>query len=159
MFPSDYSMDIRKVKPSELDQIIALLADDDFGKLRESVTPELRIRYKRAFNQIIESEYFDLYVMLEGEELIGCFQIMYLPHVSFGGTFRGQVESVRIRSDKRSKGYGKELMKFAIQKAKENGCGIFQLTSNKDRDEQAHKFYKELGMTATHEGYKLYLDH
>ena len=152
-------MEIRKVKPSELDQVIALLADDDFGKERESISAELRVRYKRAFNQIIESEYFDLYVMEEGESLIGCFQIMYLPHVSFGGTFRAQVESVRISSEKRGQGLGKELMKFAIMKAKENGCGIFQLTSNKDRDEKAHKFYKELGMQATHEGYKLYLDH
>lgn len=152
-------MEIRKVKPSELDQIIILLADDDFGKHRESTTPELRIRYKRAFNQILESEYFDLYVMLDENEIIGCFQIMYLPHVSFGGTLRGQLESVRIRSDKRGHGHGKEMMMFAIQKAKENGCGIFQLTSNKDRDDKAHKFYKELGMTATHEGYKLYFDH
>ena len=152
-------MEIRKVKPSELDQVIALLADDDFGKERESISAELRVRYKRAFNQIIESEYFDLYVMEEGESLIGCFQIMYLPHVSFGGTFRAQVESVRISSEKRGQGLGKELMKFAIMKAKENGCGIFQLTSNKDRDEKAHQFYKELGMQATHEGYKLYLDH
>ncbi|MFT6071194.1 MAG: GNAT superfamily N-acetyltransferase [Bacteriovoracaceae bacterium] len=152
-------MEIRKVLPTELDQVIALLADDDFGKQRESISAELRVRYKRAFNQIIESEYFDLYVGAEGESLIGCFQIMYLPHVSFGGTFRAQVESVRIKSDRRGKGLGKELMKFAIIKAKENGCGIFQLTSNKDRGDQAHKFYKELGMQATHEGYKLYLDH
>jgi GNAT superfamily N-acetyltransferase len=152
-------MEIRKVKPSELDDVISLLADDDFGQHRESTTPELRIRYKRAFNQIVESEYFDLYVMSDSEELIGCFQIMYLPHVSFGGTLRGQIESVRIRSDKRGQGHGKEMIKFAIQVAKENGCGIFQLTSNKDRDESAHKFYKEFGMEATHEGYKLYFDH
>lgn len=152
-------MEIRKAKPSELDKVIELLADDDFGSKRETVSPELRIRYKRAFNQIIESEYFDLYVAEQDDELIGCFQIMYLPHVSFGGTFRGQVESVRIRSDKRGQGLGKEMMRFAIKLAHENGCGIFQLTSNKDRDEQAHKFYRELGMQATHEGYKLYLDH
>jgi GNAT superfamily N-acetyltransferase len=152
-------MEIRKVKPSELDLVIALLADDDFGSQRESISAELRVRYKRAFNQIIESEYFDLYVMVDGDSLIGCFQIMYLPHVSFGGTFRAQVESVRISSDRRGQGHAKELMKFAIIKAKENACGIFQLTSNKDRDEQAHKFYIELGMKPTHEGYKLYLDH
>jgi len=48
-------------------------------------------------------------------------------------------------------------MKYAIKLSKEKGCGIFQLTSNKNRIEKAHKFYKNLGMDSTHEGYKLYL--
>jgi len=91
------------------------------------------------------------------DRLIGCFQIMFLPHVSFQGMRRCQVESVRIRSDLRDKGLGTELMKYAINLSKEKGCGIFQLTSNKNRIEKAHKFYKNLGMESTHEGYKLYL--
>ena len=89
------------------------------------------------------------------DEIIGFYQIMYLPHISFKGSKRGQVESVRIRSDSRRSGLGTKLMKHAIEVAGDNGCSILQLTSNKKRKEIG-KFYKNLGFSPTHDGYKFY---
>ena len=136
-----------------------MLHDDDLGKSRESIDEESNSSYLNAISEITANDNFDIYVMTDeaSDRLIGCFQIMFLPHVSFQGMGRCQVESVRIRSDLRGKGLGTELMKYAINLSKEKGCGIFQLTSNKNRIEKAHKFYKNLGMESTHEGYKLYL--
>ena len=129
------------------------------GKSRESLDEESVSNYQKAIQEIVSSDNFDIYVMTDesNEALVGCFQIMFLPHVSFQGMKRSQVESVRVRSDQRGKGLGSELMKFAIELSREEGCGIFQLTSNKSRIEKAHKFYRKLGMDSTHEGYKLYL--
>ena len=56
---------------------------------------------------------------------------MYFPHISFKESKRGQVESVKIRSDFRHSGLGTKLMKHAIEVAGENGCSILQMTSNK----------------------------
>ncbi len=61
----------------------------------------------------------------------------------------------KILDAHRGQGLGSQLMKHAIEVAKEADCGIFQLTSNKERME-ANKFYRELGLSPTHDGYKLY---
>ena len=142
---------IRKANLVDLNQVVHLITDDDFGKKRES-SPEL---YKTVFEELLSNKYFDVFVMEKDKEIIGCYQMMYLPHLSFTGTKRAQVESVRIKSSLRGQGLGKKLMKHAIEKAQEASCGIFQLTSNKERVE-ANKFYRELGLDPTHDGYKLY---
>jgi hypothetical protein len=46
-------------------------------------------------------------------------------------------------------------MKHAVEVAGDNGCSILQLTSNKKRKEIG-KFYKNLGFSPTHDGYKFY---
>jgi GNAT superfamily N-acetyltransferase len=48
------------------------------------------------------------------------------------------------------------MMEWAINQAKENGCHLVQLTTNKKRT-QALEFYKRLGFIASHEGMKLHL--
>jgi ribosomal protein S18 acetylase RimI-like enzyme len=135
--------------------IAELLFDDDLGSKRESIN--INEQYLQTFQEIQETKYFEIYVMEENNLLIGCYQIMYLPHFSFQGTKRAQVESIRIKSQYRAQGFGTKLMKHAMKKAKENGCGIFQLTTNKTRDE-ANMFYSKLGMSSTHNGFKIYFD-
>ena len=43
-----------------------------------------------------------------------------------------------------------------MEQARQSGCAIVQLTSNKARAD-AHRFYGRLGFAATHEGFKLRL--
>ena len=49
------------------------------------------------------------------------------------------------------------MIEWAIGRARENGCRIVQLTSNKARD-RAIAFYEDLGFEASHAGFKMYLD-
>ena len=48
------------------------------------------------------------------------------------------------------------MLGWAIERCREHGCGLVQLTSDKRRT-AAHGFYEALGFRATHEGYKLAL--
>jgi GNAT superfamily N-acetyltransferase len=48
------------------------------------------------------------------------------------------------------------MMLWAIERAKEKGCVSMQLTTNADRAD-AHRFYKNLGFSASHVGMKLKL--
>ena len=146
---------IRKAKITDLNQVIRLLYDDGLGRDRESISNKYKQKYLSVFSELLESKYFDIFVMEINNEIIGFYQIMYLPHISFKGSKRGQVESVRIRSDSRRSGLGTKLMKHAIEVAGDNGCSILQLTSNKKRKEIG-KFYKNLGFSLSHYGYKLY---
>ena len=45
-------------------------------------------------------------------------------------------------------------MKWAIDQAREHGCRLVELTSDK-RPPDAHRFYSRLGFNASHEGMKL----
>jgi GNAT superfamily N-acetyltransferase len=48
------------------------------------------------------------------------------------------------------------MIKYAIQRAKDRGAHLLQLTTDKVRPE-ALNFYEKLGFSSTHEGMKLHL--
>ncbi|HVW93422.1 MAG TPA: GNAT family N-acetyltransferase, partial [Devosia sp.] len=87
---------------------------------------------------------------------VGTFQLSYIPGLMRQGMWRGQIESVHVSPDRRSKGIGGEMMRWAIERCRARGCGLVQLTSNKSRTD-AHRFYNRLGFAQTHEGFKLFL--
>jgi hypothetical protein len=47
-------------------------------------------------------------------------------------------------------------MTWTIEQARQRGCGLVQLTTDKSRVD-AHRFYARLGFVASHEGMKLTL--
>jgi GNAT superfamily N-acetyltransferase len=67
---------------------------------------------------------------------------------------RAQIEAVRVAATQRGQGLGQAMIGWAIDEARDAGCGLVQLTSDKQRPD-AIRFYEALGFTATHEGLKL----
>jgi ribosomal protein S18 acetylase RimI-like enzyme len=63
---------------------------------------------------------------------------------------------VRVDGKARSAGMGRAMVEHAIERARERGCHIVQLTTDKSRPE-AKRFYESLGFVASHEGMKLHL--
>ena len=99
---------------------------------------------------------WELIVADDGGELVGCFQLTYIPGLGRHGAERCLIESVRVRSDRRGRGLGGTMMRWAIDRAREHGCALVQLTTDKQRAD-AHRFYRDLGFVASHEGMKLAL--
>ena len=60
-----------------------------------------------------------------------------------------------IAESRRNAGIGSQMMRWAVERCREKGCGMVQLTSNKKRID-AHRFYERLGFQRSHEGFKLY---
>jgi GNAT superfamily N-acetyltransferase len=87
---------------------------------------------------------------------VGTLQLTFTPSISFQGGKRATVESVRVDARYRAQGIGRELMLFAINRAKEAGCVSMQLTTNAERMD-AHRFYENLGFKKSHLGMKLSL--
>jgi GNAT superfamily N-acetyltransferase len=69
---------------------------------------------------------------------------------------RAQIEGARVAAPHRGHGLGRAMIEWAIGQAREHGCGLVQLTSDKRRHD-AVRFYESLGFTASHEGLKLSL--
>lgn len=82
--------------------------------------------------------------------LVGTLQLSFLPHLTFRGGWRAQVEAVRTANDRRGEGLGSQLLRWAIAAADERGCHLIQLTTNATRPD-AQRFYAELGFEATHQ--------
>ncbi|WP_308426790.1 GNAT family N-acetyltransferase [Streptomyces xantholiticus] len=111
----------------------------------------------RAFDAIDADRRNEMMVLDEGDgTVLGCLQLTYIPGLGRHGQERALIEAVRIRADRRGAGLGRDLLTRAIDRARERGCTLVQLTSNKRRAE-AHRFYASLGFARSHDGFKLSL--
>ncbi|MBA8876851.1 ribosomal protein S18 acetylase RimI-like enzyme [Phyllobacterium myrsinacearum] len=147
---------IRKATQADLPAIIAMLADDPLGSQREVVSDPVDARYLSAFAAIDSDPNQLLVVAAEGEQVVGCAQITFIPGLSRTGMWRGQIESVRIAETHRRGGLGRRMFEWAIDACRERRCGLVQLTTDKTRPDAA-RFYEALGFVASHEGMKLAL--
>ena len=125
-------------------------------KFRQAVHEDLPESYLRAFEEIQIDKNNELIVAELDGAIIGTLQITFTPSISFQGGKRATVESVRVDEKYRGQGIGRELMLFAINRAREEKCVSMQLTTNADRPD-AHRFYENLGFKGTHLGMKLKL--
>ncbi|WP_280771614.1 GNAT family N-acetyltransferase [Salipaludibacillus daqingensis] len=149
-------IDFRIATEQDLDKIVEMLADDVLGSKRERYEQPLPDSYTKAFQAIISDPNNELVVAYQGDEIIGVEQITFTPYLTHQGGWRATIEGVRTTSSSRSKGIGTELIRWAIKRAKERGCHLVQLTTDKERPD-ALRFYEKLGFKATHEGLKLKL--
>jgi GNAT superfamily N-acetyltransferase len=113
-------------------------------------------RYRAAFDEISADPNHRLIVAEKNGAVVGTIQISIIPGMPRFGMKRGLLENVHIRSDQRGSGLGTQMVTWAIERCREAGCGLIQLTSNKLRLD-AHRFYEKLGFTKSHEGFKLML--
>ncbi|MEM7044797.1 MAG: GNAT family N-acetyltransferase, partial [Pseudomonadota bacterium] len=89
-------------------------------------------------------------------EVVGCMQLTAIPHLTFTGGKRMQIEGVRVKEAFRSQQVGRRMITWAIDEARACGCHLVQLTSNRQRTD-AMRFYESVGFEPSHVGYKLYL--
>lgn len=149
-------MTIRKAKESDLQHIIEMLADDALGKTREDYRLPLPEVYHNAFNSIVNDSNQELMVAESSQgEIVGTFQLSFIPYLTYRGGVRAQIEAVRIRKDHRGQGLGRLMFTWAIERARQRKAHLLQLTTDKKRPD-ALRFYESLGFKASHEGMKLH---
>jgi GNAT superfamily N-acetyltransferase len=147
---------LRAATVDDLPAIVALLMDDELGKLREDLGTPVNPRYVEAFAAIAHDPNQLLAVADQDGLVVGCLQLTFIPGLSRLGMWRGQVEAVRVAATQRGSGVGRAMMLWAIEQCRARGCGLVQLTTDKRRAD-AHRFYARLGFEASHEGMKLTL--
>ena len=150
------NLQFRLARREDVPAIVRLLADDTLGAQRESAAEPLPEVYSSAFEAVEASPDNEIIVGESGGAVVACLQITYIPGLGRKGVLRAQIEAVRVASSMRGVGLGERLMRVAIDRARQRGCGLVQLTSDKERSD-AHRFYERLGFAATHDGMKLEL--
>ncbi|MGW4489035.1 N-acetyltransferase family protein [Amycolatopsis sp. NPDC004368] len=145
---------VRKARRDDVEAIVRMLVDDQLGATRDSAD-DLE-PYLRAFEAIDADPQQLLIVATSSDEPVATLQLTIIPGLARRGALRGQIEAVRVRSDQRSAGLGRALVQWAIEECRRRGCALVQLTSDTSRN-AAHRFYEQLGFTASHTGFKLHL--
>ncbi|MBG0826515.1 GNAT family N-acetyltransferase [Planomonospora sp. ID67723] len=147
-------VDFRIARLDDLPAVVAMIADDSIAAARTGAYgPE----HRAAFEAIAADPNNELVVAERDGEVVGTMQLTYIPGISRRGALRLQIEAVRVTAALRGRGIGRKMMEWAIERGRERGCAVVQLTTDKRRKD-AHRFYDSLGFAASHEGFKLALD-
>ncbi|GAB4173765.1 MAG: GNAT family N-acetyltransferase [Thalassobaculales bacterium] len=152
------ALTFRAATAADIPAIIALLHDDGLGKSREVPGDPPHPAYLDAF-RAMQAQPGNEVILAVAEDggIVGCIQYTRIHGLSRRGMARAQIEGVRVAAGRRGQKIGEALIGHAIERARAEGCGLVQLTSDKRRAD-AIRFYERLGFTASHEGLKLALD-
>jgi GNAT superfamily N-acetyltransferase len=146
---------LRVATRADVPAVLELLENDEISRSR-MVSEATDAALWKAFEEIDADPRNELIVADDDGEIVATCQLTFTPSLSRRGTERMTIEAVRVRSDRRGAGLGRVMMLWALDRARERGCGLVQLTTDKRRT-SAHRFYTGLGFSATHDGMKLTL--
>ena len=147
----------RDATPDDLPFIVGLIESDAVSAARDAPASADAAHQREGLAAITADPNHRLLVVEADGEAVGSFQLSFIPGIARGGAWRGQIEAVRVADDRRGQGIGGAMMRWAIYQCRARGCGLVQLTSDRQRD-AAHRFYERLGFTPSHTGFKMKLD-
>ncbi|MFC7928568.1 GNAT family N-acetyltransferase [Streptomyces cinereoruber] len=144
-------LEIRPTTVEDLPAVVAMLADDPLGAQRES--PDDLTPYLAAFERLANDPHQLPVVAVRGDKVVGTLQLTIIPGLSRRGATRSIIEAVRVHADERGSGLGTQLIEWAVEESRRQGCSLVQLTSDATRTD-AHRFYERLDFEASHVGFK-----
>jgi GNAT superfamily N-acetyltransferase len=147
----------RIAQAADLPELLRLLVEDPVAVERGGYTAEVTPGVLAAFAEITDDPNNELWLGERGGVVVAMAQVSFIPGISRGGAKRAQIEAVRVRAELRGAGIGAALMRTLEARAREVGCGLVQLTSDRER-RAAHRFYERLGYQPSHLGFKKRLD-
>lgn len=140
----------REATRADIPAVVALLADDMLGKTRELAGMD---RYLAAFDAMQREAGNRLYVAEDQGRVVACYQLVTMSGLSLSASRRAELEGVRVAADRRGQGLGAALIADAEARARASGAVLLQFTTNAARTD-AHRFYRRLGFTPSHIGFK-----
>jgi GNAT superfamily N-acetyltransferase len=144
-------------KRQDVPAIVRLLADDPLGSTREAANgDQVPNAYWRAFEAIDADPHQLLTVAEVDGQVVGTLQLTFIPSLTYTGGERAQIEGVRVDASHGGRGLGREMVLWAIERARTRGCRLVQLTTDQRRPD-AVRFYESLGFRPSHLGMKLSL--
>ena len=147
----------REAGEEDLAAIVAMLDDDGLGRGRERLLSNgVDPVYVAALREVMAQAGNHIIIVERDGEPVGTYQFTVIVGLSRCGARRAQIEAVRVKSGLRGGGIGEAMLRHAIAQARQEGCQLVQLSSDRRRG-RAHLFYERLGFVATHIGFKLEL--
>ena len=141
---------VRSLKREDLEAALPILVAGSLSAHGED--PKQLDAYWEAAQET-RRRHGDVLVAEASGEVIGVCQVMIFPHFQHTGGLCCEIESVHVRSDRRSMGVVALMLAHAEKMARDSGCYRIQLTSRNVRVD-AHRFYEANGFEWTSKGFK-----
>ncbi|TEB14878.1 putative acetyltransferase [Pelotomaculum sp. FP] len=129
---------IREARETDLTEILELLKDMD-GEEALSSGDALSI-----WRNINRYPYYKIFIAEDDKIIIGACSLIVIDNLGHKGAKLAVAENVIVSPAHRGRGVGARMMRFVMERAKEENCYKLMLSSNKKRV-LAHRFYKQLG--------------
>lgn len=141
------------VRPARHDDVAEFVAILIGGSLNPSAESHDDLdAYWRAVLDVRKKD-GEVFVADEDGTVVGVCQVVVFRNIGNRGQRVAEIENVHVRSDRRSRGIGEQLISACEARAAAMDCHRVQLTSNVERVD-AHRFYDRLGYAASHKGFK-----
>ena len=148
-----------EVRPAVVADVPALL--DLYQQLSGGLAPEPPLTVAEAdakFAGIAADPDRTLLVATVDGVIAGTVDLLIVrPSLTHGGRPWAAVENVVVDDRHHRRGVGRALMEEAARRAREADCHRLQLLSSQRRTE-AHAFYRAIGMDASPQGFRLFLE-
>ena len=131
---------VRKASRDDLEGILQLYAEPDIdnGKVLDLRNTE------SVFDKMQLYPNYSLYVAAIDKQIVGSFALLIMDNLAHMGAPSAVVEDLVVHSNWRGRGIGRSMIRYAMEKAKEEKCYKLSLSCSINRD-RAHKFYESLG--------------
>jgi GNAT superfamily N-acetyltransferase len=133
-------VNIREAAKEDLQDIVELYKqpDMDDGKVLSHEQAQI------IFDRINSYPNYKVYVAVLESTIVGTFALAIMDNLAHLGTPSGLIEDVVVKTTFQGRGIGKQMMEYAMEYCKRQGCYKVSLSSNLKR-EGAHRFYESLG--------------
>ncbi len=129
---------IREARENELTEVLELLKGMD-GE--EALTSGDALSIWRKINGY---PYYKIFVAEDNKIIIGACSLIIIDNLGHRGAKLAVAENVIVSPAHRGRGVGGRMMRFVMERAKEENCYKLMLSSNKKRV-LTHRFYEQLG--------------
>ncbi|MCW9016858.1 MAG: GNAT family N-acetyltransferase, partial [Kangiellaceae bacterium] len=97
-----------RASSEDLSIIVKMLSNDPLGSTREG-SSENNKTYLSAFNHIEQDPNNEIIVAKVNNNVAGVLQLTYIPSLTYQGSWRAQIEGVRVSNEFRGQGIGGKM--------------------------------------------------
>jgi GNAT superfamily N-acetyltransferase len=131
---------IRKIKKEELNDLLEL-----YTHMHDKDDPlPGRDKTSSVWDEIINDPKVNYFVLEHDGRIVTCCHLVIVPNLSRGARPYGLIENVVTHKDFRRKGFGKSILKHALEYAWSKNCYKVMLMTGRINQETFH-FYESVG--------------
>jgi GNAT superfamily N-acetyltransferase len=129
----------RPARIEDLEGLLKLYAAVDFSAAAEPFD-----RASEIWRETLESRHMAVFVLDDGDEVVATCTLITAPNLLRGGRRHGFLENVATHPDHRGRGFGKAVVRAAIEHAWSLDCHHILMQSGR-ADPRVHSFYEAVG--------------
>ncbi len=136
-------MEIRELQGEDLDALLGL-----YAYLHEDDVPlPQREHIEALWQEVVDNHCLSYLGAFEEGMLLSSCNLTIVPNLTRGCRPFALIENVVTVPDYRNRGYGKGVIREAIQRAKDAHCYKVMLYTSR-KEESVHRFYMDLGFSS-----------